>query len=79
MHTCIHAGECQQFHELPEGTDVRLGDALDFRCRYDNKEGVPIHYGLSAAQEMCGLRIVHEPHVNACMHACMWVQTTGRP
>jgi len=55
-------GECQQFHELPEGTDVRQGDALQFRCRYDNTEGVVVHYGLSAAQEMC-----MQPYIHTCI------------
>ena len=42
---------------------LRLGDALEFRCLYDNPEPFALHYGLSSGMEMCGAILVYTPHV----------------
>jgi len=63
-------GECQRFHNLTDADlggappQLRLGDALEFRCHFTNDEAVTLHYGLSAAMEMCGAIIVYTPHAH---------------
>lgn len=55
-------GPCQQFHELPNGSTMARGDALEMRCVYDNAEPVSLSYGVSQMQEMCGAVVVYTPH-----------------
>ena len=67
-------GACQRFHNLSGGAadavrtlalpELRLGDTLEFRCRYRNQEGFQLRYGLSSGNEMCGAIVVYTPHVS---------------
>ena len=60
-------GSCQHFHDLTASASaaqptIELGDALEFRCVYDNPDPYELGYGLSAMNEMCGPILVYTPH-----------------
>ena len=65
-------GACQHFHDLPAGTELQLGDALEFRCLYNNTLNTTLHYGLSADMEMCGTIIIYTSHDAALSTQPMW-------
>lgn len=69
-------GECQHFHNIEHADPtVRAGDMLEFRCTYDNHEGVALRYGLSAMNEMCGPILLYTPHDHALPPHKYWYKS----
>eukprot|EP00966_Prymnesium_polylepis_P168849 3904038-Prymnesium_polylepis.1 len=60
-------GECQRFMDLAS-VDIRRGDSLTFTCVFDNSLSIPIRFGMSHGQEMCGPILLYTPHL-AGIHA----------
>lgn len=53
---------------------IRVGDALEFRCTYDNAAPITLTYGLSAQNEMCGPIVIYTPHNPAAPPAQTWYE-----
>ena len=65
-------GGCQQFQPILDAPTLRQGDALEFRCLYDNDETLALGYGLSRGEEMCGPIIIYTPHDSRSVPRVSW-------
>ena len=54
----------------------RAGDALEFRCTYDNHDRFSLGYGLSAMNEMCGPILIYTPHQPTQHPVRSWYDST---
>ena len=75
-------GSCQHFHDFATAAatstvplaspTIRAGDALEFRCVYDNDDQYELGYGLSAMNEMCGPILIYTPHDHRVRPRVTW-------
>lgn len=54
-----HAPALKDMTQTP--LHVPAGSGFEFECHYENHSGEPVHWGFSAAEEMCQIAIVYTP------------------
>jgi len=54
-----HAPMLEDFTTAP--LHIPAGSGFEFECHYENHSGEPVHWGFTAAEEMCQIALVYTP------------------
>jgi hypothetical protein len=54
-----HAPHLKDLTQAP--LHVPAGSGFEFECNYENHSGAPVHWGFTAAEEMCQIALVYTP------------------
>ena len=54
-----HAPALEDLTQTP--LHIPAGSGFEFECHYENHSGEPVHWGFTAAEEMCQIALVYTP------------------